>query len=143
MRILLAWLLACAVPAQGFAAASMFHCGTGPLGQAAQSDGLAAHQHGHNGGDTPAAHHHDDELSASAVAYDAAGADNADADDTSQVFKRSCSACATCSTAAALPTKVVTFDATQLHEFIVPLAPLSVAAFLTDGPERPPRSLLA
>jgi hypothetical protein len=139
LRIALMWLLAFAVPAQGFAAASMFNCGPGHHGT------HAGHDHGHAAGKASEPRHHD-----SVVALRAHGDDGASAAAAKTVAVQaktlqnaSCSACASCCTAAALPTAVVSVDDTPDHEFIAPLAPPSVAAFLTDGPERPPRPLLA
>jgi hypothetical protein len=146
-RIALMWLLAFAVPAQGFAAALMFNCGPGHDGKApVQVASHAGHDHGHAAHKVSNPHHHHSVVSSDAHGDD--GATDAIADETVTVQakapqKGSCSACASCCTAAALPTAVVSFDATPIHDFIAPLAPPSVAAFLTDGPERPPRPFLA
>lgn len=135
------WLLAVAVPAQGFAAASMFNCGPGHHGAAQM------HSHDDESGGARTAHEHDGAAPlhshAGELAVSAAdGGHGAEAPAAQKIAKGSCSACASCCTGVALPASVVTFDATPVHEFVVPLAPSSIPAFLTDGPERPPRSIL-
>ena len=118
------WLMALAVPVQGFAAASMFDCKTGHHG--------AAVQHAHAGG--MHAHHH------------AGAAGHGDTDKsaaTGQFSKASCSACASCCMSAALPATPVSFEATQAPDSFGLSAPLAVVSFISDGLERPPRSVLA
>jgi hypothetical protein len=137
VRIALMWLLALAVPAQGFAAASMLNCGPGHHGA------LKVHAHDHGPGEATQ-HSHDN---AGHVDWHAQGfaersTDGAEAPAAHGVVKVSCSACASCCTAAALPTAAVTFDAAPVDDFMVQLASRSIAAFLTDGPERPPRTIL-
>lgn len=124
------WLLAVALPLQGSVAAALRACGPGhdPLAMAAIA--IAEHDH--------AAHHHDDT---------AASAHDHDADAATQDLHKSaphkCSACAACCVTAALPASTLRFeaaiDAAAPPRTFVPTA----VAFLTDGPERPPRSLLA
>jgi hypothetical protein len=133
LRIALMWLLTLAVPVQGSAAASMFNCGPGHHGKAQSQmhEAHAAHAHGDDAA-VPEHHHHPD-----------ANAAHTDAGDGSPVHKSSCGACASCCTAAALPSSVVSFDAMPAHDVLMPLAPVRVAAFLTGGTERPPRPFLA
>ena len=118
LRITLMWLLALAVPVQGFAAASMIGCGTGHHGVTAQAD----HRHHASG-----AGHSD-------VHKSHAGA---------KFSKASCSACASCCTSAAPPSTPVIFEATDAPDAFLALAPQPVASFVSGGPERPPRSVLA
>lgn len=147
LRIALMWLLAFAVPAQGFAAASMSNCGPGHHGAAGahtraghsgdHAHGTATPPHSHEG---VASHHsHPSELALSSVDGDGV----AEVTTAGKVAKGSCSACASCCTAAALPTSVLSFEATPVHDGVAALVPRSMAPFLTDGPDRPPRSLLA
>lgn len=56
--------------------------------------------------------------------------------------KSSCSACASCCTAAALPSAIATFQALPVHDVAVSSLPGSAAPFLTGGPDRPPRTSL-
>ncbi|WP_124543204.1 hypothetical protein [Piscinibacter terrae] len=60
-----------------------------------------------------------------------------------KVTKGSCSACASCCMAAALPTAIVSFEATPVADFFTTFDRRSVVVFVTEGPERPPRSILA
>lgn len=149
------WLLALAVPVQGFAAASMLRCGPGHHGTVS---GHSHADHDHDG------HPHDDAMGAGSVeAQDEAHAhaddigggvttsnpgdpsdlDAAPAHGLDKVKTGSCSACASCCTATALLSKALTFGASPAPESFQPLALRSVATFLTEGPERPPRSILA
>jgi hypothetical protein len=119
IRIVVMWLLAAAIPVQGFAAVTVHRCG-------AKHHDVVAHQH--------ASHHH----------ADATVSDPHEADDgVKHSSKGSCSLCASCCTGAALPATIVAFDAAAFVESLTAAAVGSVPAFLTDGPERPPRSILA
>ena len=145
-RIVLTWVLVCAVPAQGLAAATMIHCGPGHHG-GSTAQAHAAHSHQHEHGAATAPHGHDNAAPHhSHVDAPAAGTpdvgDAADPPAAQKIAKTSCSACASCCTAAALPTAVLTFDVTPVHASVVALVPRSIAAFVTDGPDRPPRSMI-
>lgn len=63
--------------------------------------------------------------------------------DLGKVGKMKCSVCASCCTAAALPSQAITFVGMAPATGVVPSAPQAVIAFLTSGPERPPRLSLA
>ena len=145
LRITLMWLVALAVPIQGYAAAAMLGCGpehhrmAGLQSQAATADSSdpAVEQHSpdaHAGmaGD----HHHGDSAEPShAHVLKMQGSSG-------KAGKGSCTPCASCCVVAALPTTVVVFEPVPPVDFFVPLAPRSVASFVTEGPERPPRSIL-
>lgn len=60
-----------------------------------------------------------------------------------EVAKFKCSACAACCTAAAIPAHSIVFTSVTPTEFFAPLELSGLAAFSTEGPERPPRSVLA
>ena len=146
LRIALMWLLVLAIPAQGFAAASMVHCGSGH-GGTLQTHSHAVHSH--DGAVASAVPHvHDHEAAASSDPDDADVVTSrgdrhvAKAATARQLTKASCSACASCCTTAARPSPLMTFEAAPVHDFFAPLAPRTVAAFLTGSPERPPRSIL-
>jgi len=129
-RTALMWLLLLALPLQGYAAATMLNCGASHDRTVAMDGSLAtlpealgAHHHFRQGDldDHPraAGHHHED------------GKANA-----------KCSACAACCVGAALPATALVFaDAVSEH---APARLFSIGpiGFLTDGPDRPPRSLL-
>jgi len=124
LRIMLMWLLALAIPCQGFAAASMLNCGPGHH-RAPSAHSHDGHAHQHAGG--PAASDH--QVAKGSTIHKA--------------MKGSCSACSSCCTSVAIPSAAVTFEATPVNDFFDPLTPRSVASFVADGPERPPRYSLA
>ena len=59
-----------------------------------------------------------------------------------RVGKGSCTPCASCCVVAALPATMVVFEAIPMADFFVPLAARGAVSFLTESPERPPRSIL-
>jgi hypothetical protein len=130
------WLLVAALPLQGWAAATMIHCGPGHH----RVVGAAPQVHDHS-------HHHGAALAAQDVATsDVDGVDHNSLSDPHRLQKLGtdkCSACAACCTTAVLPATVLTFDPVALTDFVAPILPQAVAVFLTDGPERPPRTHLA
>ena len=142
------WLLALAVPVQGFAAASMVGCGTGH-----GAAGLHFHAQGMHGHQKAASHSFDGHADAMAHAghpHPADAASHGDAHESytdtakeSKFSKASCSACASCCTSAALPTTPVVFQATEVPSVFILLAPQPVVSFVSGGLERPPRSFLA
>ena len=145
LRFMLMWLLALAIPVQGFAAASMLGCGTGHHGAAGgHSHALGMHQHaidtpqhsyGVEGDEMAHAIHHQHAVGIQGDTH------KAHAGTTSS--KAPCSACASCCTSAALPATPVVFEAMHAPDAFVLLAPHRVASFISGGPERPPRSVLA
>jgi hypothetical protein len=142
LRIAVMWLLALALPLQGYAAATMLHCGASHhrvAGAHAHDDAASRHDH--------AGHHHDGNSTAASDASTAAlhlhhhGSDGAGEFD--KLSKHKCSLCASCCTSAVLPSSAVTFSTDSPVALVSPCLSRTVAAFFTDGPERPPRSLLA
>ena len=117
LRIILMWLLTMAVSVHGVAAASMLGC-AGSHQRVAAPASEHSHASGHQHGDSTHKKHTDG--------------------------KASCSACAACCASAALPATPVVFEPTTLapDAFVLP-APQHVASFVSGGPERPPRSVLA
>lgn len=146
LRITLMWLLTLAVPVQGFAAASMLGCGTGHHGTAGSHShamgmherSIAAPQHPHDGDE--------DELAQADDHYRVGAAGHGDAHKThasGKFSKASCSVCASCCTSAAPPATPVIFEAADAPDAFVLVASQPVASFISGGPERPPRSILA
>jgi len=140
IRIAVMWLLAAAIPVQGFAAVTVHRCGANHHQRAAAASAFV-----HAG---PVAHQHTSHHPADATASDAQeGDDSAQAvkakDGVQQSSKGSCSLCASCCTAAALPATIVPIDAPVFVESLSAAAVGSIAIFLTDSPERPPRLILA
>lgn len=131
-RFVLLCLMALALPLQGLAATGAVHC-------AAMHERMqvsAAHHHDDN-----AAHHHEGHAAKSV----ATSADDHRSDDSAPraggAFK--CSACAACCVALGLPSGAVTLPQAPADGLTPPMALRAAVAFLTGGPERPPRAVLA
>jgi hypothetical protein len=131
LRIALTCLLALALPLQGYAAGTMINCGST---HDAVTTALAQTAHVHD-----AVHHHDGHHHADLTG--AASGHHADSGDHQK--PSSCSACAACCTAIALPSSQVTFGSPVRVEFAAAAIPWTHVVFLTDGPDRPPRFILA
>jgi len=142
LRLVWVLLLALALPLQGLAAATMAACGPahGDAGaHAVPGHEASAHEtHRHD----PSAHHsHRHDTSADDGSSGALAADDTSSPTTPD---QKCSVCASCCTASAgLPTHAVVAHPVALAGSLIGHERASLAAFLTDGPERPPRSFLA
>ena len=133
MRRLAVWLLALAIPLQGLAAATMLHCT--PL----RADAIAHAGHAHHGS-SAAGHHAHEGAAADAQAASAAPHDHGSGV-TPSVHK--CSACAACNVGVGLPSTLAALPEPPAEPAAHP-APASVrTAFLTPGPDRPPRASAA
>jgi hypothetical protein len=140
-RLFVMWLIAVALPIQGVAAATMLHCGVANDHRPAAASGMHEHHHSamHSHADAVVGdlhqhvHHHTSTKTAGA---DAAAHQHADG-------QTGCSVCASCCGVAALPVMPLVLPAQDLAETAVAVHSLPVAVFLTDGPERPPRTILA
>lgn len=146
VRSVLMWLLAVALPIQGASAVTMLACGPVHSSVAAAVSGVmpAAADHDH------AAHLLDIAADHAAPAEEASSAANGygevgpgTAQSLHKASKGKCSACASCCSAAFLPTEVVAVRLPAATQFVSPLLPAWVAVFQTDGPDRPPRLILA
>ena len=144
IRALLIWLLVLTVPAQGAAAATMAFCGPNHHGggAAAQMQPAAAAGHAHQDGVAAQGHEHhqtaalaDEESVTPAVA--AASAKVVDAS------KHKCSACASCCSVSAMLNTVLAVPAPVFMPAVFSTVVPSVDAFAADGPDRPPRFVLA
>ncbi len=134
-RRLLMFVLCLALPLQGYAAASMLWCGPGLASKVVQAQG--EHQ-GH------AAHRHSAGVSsgeAHALQHVGAHADEHGAQPDTGSAK--CSLCAVCSVGMALLPTVPVIGVSPMPESIAPQPLRLLAAFLTGGVERPPRTVLA
>ena len=140
IRTLLIGLLVLAVPVQGAAAATMAFCGPNHHGGEPARSQLSSNapEHAHHADVAPL---HGSDAGASAEV--------AIADNPSSLVKaghatqQKCSACASCCSLGAILTTVpdipVTDSAPTVFSAVVP----AVDAFAADGPDRPPRNLLA
>jgi hypothetical protein len=142
IRTLLIWLLVLAVPAQGAAAATMAFCGPNHHGDGTPThshQGLPA-EHSHDGGGAQSAHEHitaPADGGVSATASPAAPAQAVHAD------RQKCSACASCCSGSAILSTVLAVPAPVLAPTVFTAVVPSVDAFAADGPDRPPRLVLA
>ena len=132
VRMLLIWLLAFALPAQGVIAATMVFCGPNHHDRAA----AAAMAH-----DADAAHSHDE---ATAGKAENTAPDEAAAPETfSPSGMQKCSVCASCCSAAAIHDAVPKLPVFEpVAADFAAMAP-AVESFAADGPDRPPRHVLA
>jgi hypothetical protein len=140
-RLLLMWIIAVALPAQGVFAGSLQHCLGSEHQVAPEASVSYAHPHDEASntderGDGHAMHSHAEmhqhvHQTGSSHAHHSAG------------FKGSCSACAACCSSAAPPPAAIVL-APQLVEHAVPsFVSFADVIFVTDGPERPPRITLS
>ena len=138
-KALLVWLVMLALPAQGFAAATMLFCGPmhERMSAAAGVEGPVHHHSGAINSD------HDHQAATTGEAVEVRHGVASDLGKSDDLSKFSCSACATCCVGAALVASATTFPLrNQAHERIFS-ASFPQAGFVTGGPHRPPRSFLA
>ena len=146
IRTLLIWLLVLAVPAQGAAAATMAFCGPNHHGGAAATHAgqmqMARAEHVQPQSHAQGAHGNHDE--ATAVPDDSADAGKFAAPATGvHAEKQKCSACASCCSFGAILNSVLTVPAPDLTPTVFSVVVPTVDAFAVDGPDRPPRIVLA
>ena len=144
IRTLLIWLLVLAVPAQGATAVTMAFCGPNhqSAGAAAQTQPAGPADHSHHDGAAAPEHEHlktaapaDEDSSTSAVS--AAPAKVSDAS------KHKCSACASCCSVGAILRSVLAVPAPIFTPTVFSAVVPSVDTLAADGPDRPPRIVLA
>ena len=143
-RTLLICLLVLAVPAQGVAAATMAFCGPNHHSGAAAShaERMAPAERVHPQAQAQGTHRdHDKARAAQDVGADvgssAAPAKSVHAD------KQKCSACASCCSVSAILNSVLAVPAPDLTPTVFSVVVPTVDAFAADGPDRPPRIVLA
>lgn len=139
-RTLLIWLLALALPAQGVMAATMVFCGPDHRDQA--SAAVAAH----DAGVAHDAQHFNSQPDAAAQdshAGEAAADETAAADKFAQSEMQKCSVCAACCSAAAIHDNVPKLPAVEPAAADFAAVAPAIAHFASDGPDRPPRHILA
>jgi hypothetical protein len=150
VRIVLAWLVALALPVQGFAAAAMLSCGPGHERMAGAVE--AGHVHASHGAHGIA----EPETTARATAPGATAADatapgattpDASAPDASALLAAAgafkCSACAACSVATALPASPVIVAAQRPAAEAIPERLQPSGDFVVERLEHPPRGFFA
>jgi hypothetical protein len=129
-KSLLLWLLALALPVQALAAAGMQHCGTS---HERMRGAPAAHAHAHDGAAEEGAHEHHHAPAPAAEATD----DHADPGAAAAGF--SCSACAACCIALALPAADGHSAAPPPDGYASAWSAVPVPPFVTGSLDRPPR----
>lgn len=115
------WLLLMALPMQGYAAATMLHCGA-----SSDRQGVAA-----------ASSHHDHAAMVASTRAELPGhaAHGGHAD----VSKAKCSACAACCMGTGLPPAAIGFEPRATAPGPEAVVSVPAVVFCTDGPDRPPR----
>ena len=143
VRILMIWFLVLAVPAQAAAAATMAFCGPNHHGGAAgQMQAVMVAEHAHHDVNAATDHMHDH-------AADPADEDSSDAPASmapakvGDASKHTCSACASCCSVGAILSSVLTVPAPDFTPTVFSALVASVDTFAADGPDRPPRLVLA
>lgn len=126
LRLLIVWCIALALPVQGIASVTMAHCG--PSHEGMHSAQGASH-HDHSAHQASAAHHHDE-----------AAADPAPLND---LAKYKCSACASCCAACAIPSAKLRIPQPAATFTVLAEGVITIEPCASDGPDRPPRALLA
>ncbi len=158
IRTLLIWLLVLAVPAQGAAAATMAMCGpnhhaggpgaalvhvlAGGISSESQHNVPHAHSNDHaqHGPATHAAHDHDHNHTMADVP--AAGEASAPTQGM-HAGQHKCSACASCCSVSAMLSPVLAVPVPEVAPTVFSVVVPNVEAFSADGPDRPPRIILA
>ncbi len=144
IRALLIWLLVLAVPAQGAAAATMAFCGSSHHGAGASGQVLPAEpaQHAHHGGMPGTAHQHP-ELAALADGHSSLVTPSAASTDAGGAVHQKCSACASCCSVSAILSSVLAVPAPLFTPTVFSAVVPTVDTLAADGPDRPPRIVLA
>ena len=144
IRTLLIWLLVLAVPAQGAAAATMAFCGPDhhSAGAAAQMHSTGPADHAHHGG-TAATKHEHPQIAAPADEHSSTSAVSAASAKVSDANKHKCSACASCCSIGAILSSLLAVPAPVFTPTVFSAVVPSVDTLAADGPDRPPRIVLA
>lgn len=140
IRTLLIWLLVLAVPAQGAAALTMAFCAPNHHGGAAASHAapMASTERAH----APGAHEgHAQAAAAPDNSADAGG--SAAPAKSGHAGKHKCSACASCCSIGAMLNSALAVPVPDLTPTVFSVMLPRVAGFALDGPDRPPRIVLA
>jgi hypothetical protein len=144
LRVVLALLLAVAVPSQGVVAATMGWCCPTPETVAAAVWSHPGHDHAAMMAASMQDHH---EMAAhqlrSAGPLNEPGRFDVDLLHGSPHKVAKCHGHMGCCATAAIPSCSLLVDSVALKEFFAPFAPNGLAAFFTEGLERPPRLFIA
>lgn len=142
LRSLLIWLMVLALPLQAVAAAGMQHCGaTHRLMQVASMGAVAPDHHDAVHEATP--HEHAGSGTRLDVGLSAGDASDQGPNANALGDDFTCSACANCCSALALPASLVRLPAPPIEDHAAALPTPEAVSFMPGGIERPPRSFLA
>jgi len=138
LRLLIVWLIGLALPVQGMAGVTLVHCGPGHERMAtalmAEHDHPSAHE-------AAAAHRHDAAMVEAADAVDrVATPSGAQQGKFTKLAKYKCSSCASCCAGAALPSVMPRVPELASAPAVFAEAGVTVDAFASEGPDRPPRT---
>lgn len=128
LKLLVVWFVAIALPLQGVAGVTMAHCGSSHERMGAPAD---ASPHGHADHGAGAAHHHD-----------AADTAQSEPGPWSDLAQHKCSSCAACCAGTALPPAAPGLPQLTAAPVVFTEDVLTVDAFASGGPDRPPRTPL-
>lgn len=134
LKILVVWLMALALPAQGLAAATLMHCGQSQQrhhSAPAVLPDATAHQH-----------HAMVHAQRADKAEPSATASTDNPQPQTALAKIGCSACAACCTAALLASEWPQLAAPEAAPASFATLVRSIEAVASDGPDRPPRLAL-
>ena len=140
LRLLIVWFIAIALPVQGMAGVTMAHCGSSHARMGAT---MEAPQHRHADREA-GAHHHPADVADGAAQPDHGAAPQAKAQSSklSDLAQYKCSSCASCCAGSALPSAIPCLPETMAAPAVFAEEMVTVDAFTSDGPDRPPRTHL-
>ena len=141
LRLLIVWFIAIALPVQGMAGVTMTHCGSS---HARMGAAMEAPQHRHADHEAGAAHHHPAEVADGATQPDQGTATEAKVQSgtMSDLAQYKCSSCASCCAGSALPSALPRLPEPIAAPAVFVEVMVTVDAFASDGPDRPPRTHL-
>ena len=134
------WLLAAALPLQGLSAATMLACGAGQHDRTVTQ--VVSHSHA-NGAAASHSHSHTPVAEASQHEHTGVGHSHPGNGGLDKSGMHKCSACASCCLSAVLASEIISFNPVKLTESFAPPVPYTLAVFVPEGLERPPRLFLA
>ena len=142
LRLLIVWFIAIALPVQGMAGVTMAHCGSSHARMGATME--APQQHRHADHEAGTAHHHAADVGDSAAQQKHGTAPQAKVQSgkLSDLAQYKCSSCASCCAGSALPSALPRLPEPIAAPAVFAEEMVTVDAFASDGPDRPPRTHL-
>ncbi len=141
LKLLIVWFTALALPVQGMAGVTMTHCGSSHERMGAT---MEATQHRHADHDAGSAHHHAADTAgvATPAGHDTVTPAKAQTGKLSDLAQHKCSSCASCCAGSALPSAMPRLPQANAAAVAFADESVTVDAFASDGPDRPPRTHL-